>query len=140
MANVLTINEKFQSISIVSQWEFFCQLSGSYVQGGAAGIPGETLNFNAALNPGKLGRAKIPSAPAGRLPDFDDLEVINTLQGYQAVIERNATLPTPANFVLRIFTAGSGAAAPVELSAGAYPAALTAKPVVIIVTAPSRYN
>lgn len=140
MANVLTLNEKPVSLSNVAQWEFFCQLSGSYVQGGAQGVPGETLNFNGALNPSKFERAKIPSAPAGRLPDFDDIEVVNTLQGYQAVVERNATLPTAANFVLRIFTAGSGAAAPVELSAGAYPAGLTAKPVVIVVTSPSRYN
>lgn len=140
MANQLTLNEKPQSISNVATWEFLCQLSGSYVQGAAVGVPGETLNFNAALNPNKLERAKIPAAPAGRLPAFDDIEVVNTMQGYQAVVERNATLPTPANFVLRIFTAGSGNAAPVELSAGAYPAALTANAIVIIVTAPSRYN
>lgn len=123
-------------------WTFKCVLSGSYVQGAAIGVPGETLAFNSALNPLKLARPKIPAGPpAARLPATDECEVINTLGGFTARLEQNAASPTPQNFALRIFQAGSGAVQPAELTAGAYPAALTdSNGFVIQVTAPLRYN
>jgi hypothetical protein len=120
---------------------FRCVLSGSYVQGAAIGVPGETLSFNTAANPNKLSRPKLPGAPAGRLPGTNDCEVLNTLGGFTARVEQAATSPTQANFALRIFQAGSGAAQPAELTAGAYPAALTdANGFVIQVSVPIRYN
>lgn len=123
-------------------WKFSCTLSGSYAQGGAVGTPGETLNFNGAANPFKLARPKIPGSPAGRLPANSDCQVTKVPAGYSATLERNASSPTPANFALRIFTAGSGAAAPAELGAGAYPAALSGDllGITMEISAPLKYN
>lgn len=141
MANVLTfIGRKLNMPTTVTK-RFSCQLSGSYTQGGGIGIPGEVLSFNTAAYTGRPARIKIPAGPpAGNLPLNTDFEVVSVPTGYSAQVERNATAPTPNNFVLRIFAAGSGNAAPVELSAGAYPAALTSAPLVIEVLLPAKYN
>lgn len=141
MANVLTfLNRRLNMPTTVTK-RFKCVLSGSYVNGGAIGVAGEVLSFNTALNPQIASRTKIPAGPpAARLPANTDIEVANVPNGYLAQVEQNAVLPTPNNFILRIFAAGSGNAAPVELSAGAYPAALTSAPLVIEVNMPAKFN
>lgn len=116
-------------------------LSGSYTAGGAVGVAGETLNFNGVLNPGYAARVKLPSGPpAARLPANTDFAVADSPAGYTGQIEQNAVAPTPANFVLRIFAGGSGAAAPAELASGAYAAALIATPFVVEVQIPQKYS
>lgn len=145
MANVLTLtNKSLQGVGGPGGkmiFTFRCVLSGSYVQGGGIGLPGETLAFNSAANPNKLARPKLPGSPAGRLPGTNDFEVMNTLGGFTARVEQAAANPTQQNFALRIFQAGSGAAQPAELTAGAYPAALTdPNGFVINVIVPIRYN
>lgn len=139
MANVLTLVSKIILPHQV-QWNFSCLLSGSYVSSNnTIGTPGETLNFNAALNPYKLGRPKIPAGPpAARLPTAQQCEVTNTINGFAGIVEPNATLPTPANFVLRLYTSGG-----TEMTAQAYSssgALLLTEPFLIQITAPLRYN
>lgn len=140
MANVLTfLNRRLNMPTTVTK-RFKCVLSGSYVQGLAIGVPGETLSFNTALNPGLAPRTKLPVSPGGKLPSNTDIEVAGVPNGYSAQVEQNAVAPTANNYALRIFAAGSGAAAPVELAAGAYPAALTGAPIIIEVNVPAKYN
>jgi len=140
MANVLTfIGRKLNMPTTVTK-RFSCLLSGNYAQGLAIGVPGETLSFNTAKNPNFAARTKLPSSPGGVLPATTDFEVVTCPNGYSAQVEKNAVAPTPNNYVLRIFAAGSGNAAPVELGAGAYPAALTGAPIVIEVSMPAKYN
>lgn len=141
MANALSFlgRRLFLGTTVVKR--FKCTLSGNYTSGGAIGVAGEILAFNSAANPNKAARIKIPNGGVtGQLPPNTDFEVTSVPNGYSAQVEQNATLPTAQNMILRIFAAGSGNAAPVELSAGAYPAALTGAPIEIEVTIPSKYN
>lgn len=137
MANALTlVGKTILPHEVV--WRFTCQLSGSYTNSGAVGnvgTAGETLNFNGAANPNKLARPKIPSGPpAARLPLSSDIKLFLPL-GYDGEVEQNAVAPTPANFILRLFTTAG-----TELGNGGYSAALAAYPFLIEVRAPLRYN
>lgn len=116
-------------------------VSGSYVNGGAVGVPGETLNFNAALNPGYKARTKLPSAPAGRLPVSADFDLMRAPEGFTMQFEPNSVSPTPANVAGRIFAAGSGGTTPVEIASGAYLAALAADTTgfIVGVSMPAKY-
>ena len=118
-------------------------LTGSYVSGGAIGTPGETLDFTKILNPGYAARVRLPGAPAAKLPANTDFHVVPNLSGFTGQVEQNATLPTTANYALRLFGAGSGAATPAELASGTYasvaPALLT-EPLIIEVQVPQKYN
>lgn len=140
MANVLTfLQNRILPHECIKR--FTCLLSGNYVQGNAIGVAGETLSFNTALNPNKAARAKLPNgSPSGQLVPNTKAEVSSVPNGYTAQVEQNAVSPTANNYVLRIFAAGSGNAAPVELAAGAYPAALTGAPIVIEMGVPAKYN
>lgn len=140
MANALAFIGKRLYIGANVVKRFTCTLSGNYAQGLAIGVAGETLAFNSASNTGKRARPRIPNGgPTGALPANTDVEVTQVPNGYSAQVEQNAVSPTAQNYVLRIFAAGSGNAAPVELGAGAYPAALTGAPLEIEVTMPSKY-
>jgi hypothetical protein len=142
MANTVQLNKKYTLPHAVI-WEFLITLTGTYPnQSGAIGTPGETVNFNGASNPNKLARPKIPAGPpAARLPQTSDIKVLNAPAGYDAVVEQNAANPTPANFAMRVFAAGSGNAAPQELGTGAnYPATFANEPWVVHVYAPLKYN
>src|ERR1700690_160886 len=146
MSNTLKlIRRKKSAGSSIITYVYQCLLSGSYVNGGAIGTPGETLNFDTATNPNFVSRPKLPRGPSGKTPAASDVRITRIPGGFDAQIEQNATLPTPANFVLRIFTAGSGNAAPVEMSAGTYASngpALSADTtgLIIEVDVPSKYS
>jgi len=140
MANALAFLGKRITIGTPIIKRFTCTLSGNYVLGGAIGVAGETLNFNTATNPGMKSRPRVPNGgPSGQLVPTTDIEVTQVPNGYTAQVEKNAVNPTAANYVLRIFAAGSGNAAPVELANGAYPAALTGAPLVIEFAVPQKY-
>ena len=146
MANALALVRK-RIIKNFVIWEFTCTLSGSYTaSGGVTGTPGETLNFNAATNTYKLARPKIPGLVNGstsQLPKTGDIEVVSIPGGFTAQVEQNAVSPTPANYALRIFAGGSGAAAPAELTTATYASQaplILAEPIVIQVTAPLKFN
>jgi hypothetical protein len=146
MANQLTVSKKQKAAGdsrIIKS--FTCVLSGSYLNsGGLVGVAGEILNFNAALNPGLKERSKLPGVINGSLaalPANTDFTVA-PLYGFTFVVERNAASPTPANYVLRIFSGATG----VELASGTYAAvaallvAAGATPIVISVSIPLKYN
>jgi hypothetical protein len=142
MANALTFLYRRAGAGATIEKAFTCALSGSYSNGGAIGTPGETLSFNTAAVNGKPSRPRIPNVLNGSttpLPKNTDFTVVCP-NGYSAQVEQNATSPTAANYALRIFAAGSGNAAPVELATGAYAAALTAAPLVIKVRIPLKYD
>jgi len=127
MANALKLNRKIITPHNVI-WEFLCTLSGSYVASSGVGTPGETLSFNTASNPKYIARPKIPGLVNGStayLPKTEDIKVLNNPGGFDAVVEQNATAPTPANYCLRIFGGGSGAAQPAELASGTYASVAT---------------
>lgn len=126
MANQLTFLGSDRAPGPFFIKRYKCTVSGSYVNGAAIGVPGETLSFNTAINTALRARAKLPTAAAGRLVPNIDFKVVRNPEGYIAQIEQNATSPTPNNYVMRIFAAGSGAANPVEIASGAYLAALIA--------------
>lgn len=145
MASALTyLNKQLGAGAPVSK-RFSVQLSGNYTNSGGAaniGTPGETLSFNTATVNGKPARPRIPTTLNGStkpLPANTDFEIFLP-QGYSGQVEQNATNPTANNYVLRIFAAGSGAAAPVELASGAYPAALTDAPFLVTVRIPLKYD
>lgn len=141
MANLLAYLGKYLQIGTPTIKRFSCTLSGNYANGGAIGTPGETLAFNSATNTGKKSRPKIPNGGStGQLVPSTDIYVTECPNGYSAQVEQNAVSPTAANYALRIFAGGSGAAAPVELASGAYPAALTGAPLVIEVLVPTKYS
>lgn len=133
MANVLTFLGSDRAPGPFYIKRYQCVVSGSYVNGGAIGVPGETLSFNTSVNTALRARAKLPANGAGRLPANADFRVVRNPEGYVGQIERNATSPTPNNFAMRIFAAGSGAANPVEIASGAYLAALIADPTGFII-------
>jgi hypothetical protein len=142
MANTLTYIGKDLGAGAEVYKRFTCALSGNYAQGGAIGTPGETLAFNSAAYNGKPSRPRIPSVVNGStsaLPKNTDFEVF-VPDGFTAQVEQNAANPTANNYALRIFFAGSGNADPVELGTGAYPAALTAAPILIKVRVPLKYD
>lgn len=117
-------------------------LSGSYVSGGAIGTPGETLDFSKVTNTGYAARPGIPGAAAGKLPANTDFKVICP-GGFSGQVEQNSSSPTIKNFALRLFGAGSGAAAPAELASGTYASvgpALTASTTIIEVRIPQKYS
>lgn len=137
MANTTTLLEKRRVIGNYIVFVFQVIVSGSYVQGGAAGTPGETINLNAAANPQKIARPKLPGAPAGKLPPNQDIVGTTEPGGYYPVLQQNASNPTQANYAMRVFTSGG-----TELGAGAYPAAITNDPTgfVFEVRVPWKYN
>lgn len=144
MANTLTLLRKKRAAgSNVVTYVFQCVLSGSYVSGGAIGTAGETLNFNSASNPRFLNRPKLPTAPSASIPAATDIRITRVPGGFDAQIEKNAVLPTPSNYVLRLFGAGSGAAVPAELASGTYasvgPLLVEATGLVIEVDVPSKF-
>lgn len=117
-------------------------LSGSYTNGGAIGAPGETLNFTSIVVPGYPARPRLPGPTGAPLTPNTSFRVICP-GGFSAQVEQNATAPTNANYALRIFAGGSGAALPAELSSGTYASegpALTATPLIIEVVIPAKYN
>lgn len=136
MANTIVLNKKYLLPHVVI-WEFLVTLSANYVSSNnTIGTPGETLNFNGASNPNYIARPKIPAGPpAGRLPGNNDVKVLNAVDGYDAIVEQNAANPTPANYVMRIFSSGN-----TELGAGAYSAAQKAEPYIVQVSAPLKFN
>ncbi len=143
MANTITyLNSRRAAGDNIIVKRYKVVLTGSYVSGGAIGTPGETLDFTKVLNPGYAARPRIPGGPAAKLPANTDFHVAVVPGGYAAQVEQNATLPTTANYVLRIFAGGSGAATPAELASGTYASvgpALTASPVIIEVQVPLKY-
>jgi hypothetical protein len=104
--------------------------SGSYVQGGAIGVAGETLNFLTALNPNG-----VPHPRPGNLPTPTDKDVFveKTPGGYTAVIEPNAVNPTISNMVLRVFTSSN-----TEISSAPYPAGLLGQNILIRMETPQK--
>jgi hypothetical protein len=136
MANQLTYLNKKVGVETSIIKRFSCLLSGNYAQGGAIGVPGETLSFNTAGYTGKPNRRFLPGpSPAGTTPAASDFAVFQLPGGYTAVIEQNSgATPTPNNMVIRIFNNGA------ELAAGAYPAVLTSEPFVIECRVPAKYN
>lgn len=138
MSATLTLLRKKRGVKTTITYEYQCVLSGSYTNSGAVGnvgTPGETLNFAAALNPNKIARPKLPSGPAGKLPANTDFRITRIPAGYDGQVEQNATAPTTANFVLRLFTTAA-----TELSGAGYPAGLTeATGLIIEVDVPSKY-
>jgi hypothetical protein len=127
-------------------------LSGSYTNGGAIGVKGEVLNFQAALNPGYGARAKLPgvmglpNSTGGTTNNTDALPANSAFEvppvyGYEFQIEQNATSPTTLNYIMRIFTTGG-----TELSSGAYSSvapdlvAVGAQPIIVKVRVPAKYN
>jgi len=117
-------------------------LTGSYTAGGAIGVAGEVLNFTTPSNAGYAARTKLVSPPAAKLAANTDFTVICP-GGFTGQIEQNATLPTAANFILRLFGGGSGNAAPAELTTATYASqapALAASPVVVEVKVLQKAN
>lgn len=117
-------------------------LSGSYVNGGAIGTPGETLDFTSISNPGYASRVRLPGPTGAPLQPNTSFKVICP-GGFTAQVEQNAASPTNKNYALRIFGGGSGNAEPAELASGTYAsvgAALTASPLIIEVVVPAKYN
>lgn len=142
MANLLTYLRKELGAGTDPKKVFTCLLSGNYANGGAIGVPGEVLAFNSAAYTGRPARRFLPSTVNGStsaLPKNTDFEVL-VPDGFSAQVEQNAANPTANNFALRVFVAGSGNADPVELATGAYPAGLTAAPIVIKVRVPLKYD
>lgn len=138
MSNVLSIIHKKKAAGDNKlTFVFQCKLSGAYVKGGAVGVPGETLSFNTALNPGYISRPKIPNAPAGRLPANADIRVVRAPDGYDALVEQNATSPTPNNFVMRLFSSGD-----TEIASGNYAAGVTGDTTgfIIEIDVPQKYD
>jgi hypothetical protein len=142
MANVITfLGNRILPREVIKR--FSVTFSGNYANGGAVGVPGETLNFNAALNPNKLARPKIPAGPpAARLPLPTSTETPANANGYTFQVEPNAVAPTPANFVGRFFAGGSGAANPAELASASYASyGITATTTFVVEFAvPAKYN
>lgn len=138
MAAALTAVRKKKGLGSFITLVIQCVLSGNYTNSGGvgnAGTPGETLNFTNITNTLKLARFKLPQAPAGKLPPNTDIRVTRCPAGYDAQVEQNATNPTAANYVLRIFTTGG-----TELGAGAYPTGLTdVTGLVIEIDIPNKY-
>jgi hypothetical protein len=127
-------------------------LSGSYVQGGAIGVKGEVLNFQTPLNPGYGARTKLPgviglpNSTGGTTANTDALPASSAFEvppvyGYEFQIEQNATNPTNANYIMRIFSTGG-----TELASGTYASvaadlvAAGAQPIIIKVRVPAKYN
>ena len=128
---------------VVKRFTYTLASGNSYTNGGAVGVAGLTLAFNSAALSGKPARPRIPNGGAsGTLPANTDIVVVNTPNGYIGQVEQNATNPTAANYVLRIFAAGSGAAVPAELASNTYAtyAGLTGSTFEIEVTIPAKYN
>jgi hypothetical protein len=144
MANVLTLLRKKRAAgSNIITYVFQCVLSGSYVNGGAIGVAGEILNFNAAANPKFISRPKLPTAPSGKSPDATDIRITRLPGGFDGQVEKNAVAPTPSNYIMRLYGAGSGAALPAELASNTYanvgPALVEAAGIVIEVDVPSKF-
>lgn len=141
MANQLTFLRKKKAAgdSYITK-VFQCALSASYVQSSGIGTAGETLNFNAALNPGYAARTKLPGVILGStdaLPPNTAFRV-TPYSGFTAQVEQNATSPTPNNYVLRIFASDG-----TELASGTYASVapdLLLAPLVIEVDVPQKYD
>jgi hypothetical protein len=143
-ANTLTwiSNQRAAGENII--WKIYSVvLSGSYTQGGSIGVKGEVLNFQTPLNPGYGARTKLPGVINGSndaLPTASQFEV-PPVYGYEFQIEQNATAPTTANYIMRIFSTGG-----TELSSGAYSAvaadlvAAGAQPIIVKCRVPAKYN
>jgi hypothetical protein len=121
MANTVALIDKKRSVANWITFVFQILVSGSYVTSTTIGVAGETINFNGATNTKKIARPKLPGAPAGVLPPNSRIRVTRAPDGYDALVEQNATLPTQANYVMRLFTSGDTA-----LGSGAYAAGVTA--------------
>lgn len=125
MSNTVTIVDKYKAAGgnkVVKVFKIL--VSGSYLTSTTIGVAGETINFNAALNPNKIARPKIPSTILGstaNLVPSSQIKVVRAPDGYDAIIEQNAVSPTGSNYVMRIFTSGDTA-----LGSGAYAAGVTA--------------
>lgn len=136
MANALAFIGKRIGVSNYIVKRFTATLSGSYANGGAIGVAGETITFNKASNTGYRARPKLPSGgAAGTLLATADFDV--TVQnGYTAQIEQNAAAPNANNYILRIFYGGSGNANPAELANGTYASyGLTGAAAVVLIEA-----
>jgi len=136
MSLALTLLSKKRAVGNKITYQYKGVLSNNYTNSGGVGnvgTPGETVNFDAATNPNLVARPKLPRGPAAKLPANTDCRVYLP-NGYDGQIEQNANNPTAANYVLRLFTTAA-----TELGAGAYPAGLTAEPLVIEVDVPSKY-
>lgn len=96
-------------------------LSGSYVTGG------DTVDFTTLT--GTLFARRIP--PAKPLFSQDDVTVRSSPNGYDVYLTQNGSSPTLKNYLLKVNTTAAA-----ELTAGAYPAGLTALAVEISVTTP----
>ncbi len=103
---VVSIDRTRRKLRITYQLTF----SGSYV------ATGDVLPFATATDPSFLGY-RVPSIP----PEFIQPDGAPGGQGLEGVIGT-----TIANCKLKQWTAGSGAAAPVEVTAGAYSALVLA--------------
>ena len=142
MANTITfLNKRRAAGDNIETFRYKLALSGSYVNGGAIGTPGETLNFTSILNPSYAARPRLPGPTGAPLTPNTRFRVICP-GGFTGQVEQNATAPTNANYALRLFGGGSGNAQPTELSSGTYAsvgAALTASPIIIEVDIPQKY-
>ena|ERR1017187_3339454 len=144
MANTLTwiSNERGAGNNII--WKrYSAVLSGSYIQGGAIGVKGEVLNFQTALNSGYGSRTKLPGVINGStsaLPTASQFEV-PPLYGFTFQVEQNATSPTTANYILRVFDSdGTEASSGTYASVAAALVAAGAQPIIIKVRVPAKYN
>lgn len=137
MANTVTIIDKKRAAGGNRITYVFKILpTGTYLTSATMGVAGETIAFNNALNPKLIVRPKLPTNAAGVLPPNSAIRVTRTPDGYDALVEQNATAPVPNNYVLRLFSSGDTA-----LGSGAYAAAFVADTTGIIVEidVPQKY-
>jgi hypothetical protein len=125
-------------------WKIYSVVvSGSYTQGGAIGVKGEVLNFSAPLNPGYGARSRLSGVINGStdaLPANSQFEV-PPLYGFTFQVEQNATAPTTANYILRIFDSdGTECSTGTYASVAAALVAAGAAPIIIKCRVPAKYN
>jgi hypothetical protein len=123
MSNTITYLRSKRAAGGIVTKVFSVTVSGSYTQSSGIGTPGETLAMNSAAVSGKPARPKIPSTLNGSTSSLianNAIRVSRNPDGYEGLVEQNASSPTAQNYVLRIFTNGNA-----ELGSGTYPANLS---------------
>lgn len=115
--------------------------TGSYVSsGGVVGTLGDTVDFTATQNPTKKERPRPPGVINGstaNLPTNQQIEVTRTPAGFTAYVEQNATAPTLANFIFRLF---AGTTESSSTTYAAISAAFVADPVGVLFTVETPFK
>jgi len=143
MSNMLTFLGKQKGAGSQVVKQYTCALSGSYANGGAIGVAGETLNFATALNPKYAARTKLPGAINGSIANLpaNTAFTVPPLYGFTFAVERNAVSPNTTNYVLRIFASdGTELASGTYASVAAALVAAGAQAIVINVTVPLKQD